>query len=83
MKAEKSISLSIWLTQPETLCNEDILLFLLHHEAPLLPEGKHCGEDGELLDVGVDVVEPELVHGQEGARPSNSCAAVHQDCSWE
>ena len=79
MKAERSVS----LTQPETLCNVDILLFLLNHEAPLLSEGKHGGKDRELLDVWVDVVEPELVHSQKGPRPSNSCAALHQDCSWE
>ena len=47
---------------PEALCNVGILLLLLNHLAPLLPQLKHGGEDGELLDVGVDVVEPELVH---------------------
>ena len=75
--------MSIDFTSPETLGNVGVLLFLLDHEAPLPPQSEHSGEDRELLDVGVDVVEPELVHGQEGARPSNSCAAVHQDCSWE
>ena len=47
---------------PEALSDVGILLFLLDHQAPLLPQLKHGGEDGELLDLRVDVVEPELVH---------------------
>ena len=50
------------LAIPEALGNVGILLFLLDHQAPLLPQLKHGGEDGELLDLRVDVVEPELVH---------------------
>ena len=67
---------------PETLCNVGILLFLLNHKAPLPPQGEHGGKDGELLHVGVDVVEPELVHRQEGSGPSHSGAAVHQNRAW-
>ena len=48
---------------PEALSDVGILLLLLDHQAPLLPQLEHGGEDGELLDLGVDVVEPELVHG--------------------
>ena len=70
------------LTQPETLCNVGILLFLLNHKAPLPPQGEHGGKDGELLHVGVGVVEPELVHRQEGSGPSHSGAAVHQNRAW-
>ena len=75
--------MSIDFTSPETLGNVGVLLFLLDHKAPLPPQSEHSGEDGELLHVGVNVVEPELVHRQEGACSSNSCAAVHQDCAWE
>ena len=70
------------LIQPETLCNVGILFFLLNHKAPLPPEGEHSGEDGEVLDVGVDVVQPELVHRQEGSSSSHSGTAVYQDCAW-
>ena len=66
----------------ETLCNVGILLFLLNHKAPLPPQGEHGGKDGELLHVGVHVVEPELVHRQEGSGPSHSGAAVHQNRTW-
>ena len=67
---------------PETLCDVGILLFLLNHKTPLPPQGEHGGKDGELLHVGVHVVEPELVHRQEGSGPSNSGAAVHQNSTW-
>ena len=68
--------------KPERLCDVGILLFLLNHKAALPPQSEHGGEDGELLHVGVDVVEPELVHRQEGSGPSYSSAAVHQDRAW-
>ena len=64
---------------PEALGDVGVLLFLLDHQAPLLPQLEHGGEDGELLDLRVDVVEPELVHGQEGACSSNTSTAVDQD----
>ena len=70
------------LIQPETLCNVGILFFLLNHKAPLPPEGEHRGKDGEVLHVGVDVVQPELVHRQEGSSSSPSGTAVYQDCAW-
>ena len=68
---------------PETLGNVGILFFLLDHQASLPSEGNHRGQDGELVDVGVEVVQPELVHRQEGSGPSHSSAAVHQDCPLE
>ena len=69
------------IVSPETFCNVSILLFLLNHKAPLLPELEHSGIKGKLSDVGVDVVEPELVHRQERSGSPNSCAAVDQDCT--
>ena len=68
---------------PEALGNVGVLFLLLDHQASLPPEGNHSGQDGELVDVGVEEVEPQLVHGQEGSRPSDSSTAVDQDCSWE
>ena len=64
---------------PETLGNVGILFFLLDHQASLPSEGNHRGQDGELVDVGVEVVQPELVHRQEGPGSSHAGAAVHQD----
>ena len=64
---------------PEAFGNVGILFLLLNHQASLLPQLKHGGEDRELSDVGVDVVEPELVHRQERSGSPNSCAAVDQD----
>ena len=64
---------------PEAPCNIDILLFLLDHQAPLLPEFDHSVLEGELLHVGVLDVQPEFEDGNVGARSSNSCTAVHQD----
>ena len=68
---------------PEALSDVGILLFLLDHQAPLLPQLEHGGEDGELLDLGVNVVEPELVHCQERSSSPNSCTAVDQYCAWD
>merc|ERR1719378_1787367 len=65
--------------ETEALCNVGILLFLLNHQASLPPQGEHGGKEGELLHVGVDVVEPELVHRQEGPGSSYAGAAVHQN----
>ena len=67
---------------PEALGDVGILFFLLDHQTSLPPEGNHGGHDGELVDVGVEVVQPELVHCQEGSSPSHTSTAVHQDCPW-
>ena len=67
---------------PEALGDVGILFFLLDHQASLPPEGNHGGHDGELVDVGVEVVQPELVHRQEGSGPSHAGAAVHQNRTW-
>ena len=67
---------------PEALGDVGILFFLLDHQASLPPEGNHGGHDGELVDVGVEVVQPELVHRQEGSGSSHTSTAVHQDCPW-
>ena len=67
---------------PEALGDVGILFFLLDHQASLPPEGNHGGHDGELIDVGVEVVQPELVHRQEGSGSSHTSTAVHQDCPW-
>ena len=50
---------------PQTLGNIDVLLFVLNHLTPLPPQRDHNGQDGQLLHVRVEVVEPELVHHQE------------------
>ena len=47
---------------PEALGNVGILFPLLDHQASLPPECNHGGQDGELVDVGVEVVQPELVN---------------------
>ena len=65
---------------PEALGNVGVLFLLLDHQASLSPEGNHSGQDGELVNVGVEEIEPELVHCQEGSRPSDSSTAVDQDC---
>ena len=64
---------------PEASCNIDILLFLLDHQAPLPPQFEHCVLDGQLLNVGVLDVHPELEDGNVGARSPNPCTTVHQD----
>ena len=51
------------------------------NQAPHPPECNHCGHDGELLDVGVEEVEPQLVHCQVRSGSSNPGTAVDQDCS--
>ena len=51
------------------------------NQAPHPPECNHGRHDGELLDIGVEEVEPELVHRQISSGPSNSSTAVDQDCS--
>ena len=71
------------IVSPETFCNVSILLFLLNHEPPLLPQLEYSGKEGKLSDVGVDVVEPELVHRQERSSSPNSCAALDQYCAWD
>ena len=58
------------------------MFLLLNHQASLLPQLKDGGEDRELPDVGVDVVEPELVHRQERSSSSYSGTAVDQDSAW-
>ena len=68
---------------PETFCNVSVLLFLLDHKTPLLPQLEHSGIKGKLSYVGVDVVEPELVHRQERSSSPNSCTAVDQYCAWD
>ena len=81
MKLKEKIDLIFHLKfSPEALGDVGVLFFLLDHQASLLPEGNHRGQDGELVDVGVEVVEPELVHRQEGSGPSHTGAAVNQDC---
>ena len=81
MKLQKKIYLIFYFKfSPETFGNVRVLFFLLDHQDSLLPERNHGGQDGELVDVGVEVVEPELVHRQEGSGPSHSSTAVHQDC---
>ena len=82
LKDKHDLTLLLLFSEPETLCNVGILLFLLDHKAPLPPEGEHRGKDGEVLHVGVDVVQPELVHRQEGSSSSHSGTAVYQDCAW-
>ena len=74
-------SIEVCILIPEAFGNVGILFLLLDHQAPLLPQLKHGGEDGELLDLRVDVVEPELVHGQERSSSSYSSTAVDEDCS--
>ena len=68
---------------PEAFGNVGILLLLLNHQASLLPQLKDSGEDRELSNVGVDVVEPELVHRQERSCSSNPSTAVDQYCAWD
>ena len=65
--------------EAEALGDVHVLHHLLHHQAPLLPQGEHGGEQGEAVDLLVVVVGPQLVQGQERAGSSNSGAAVHQD----
>ena len=76
-------SIEVCILIPEAFGNVGILFLLLDHQAPLLPQLKHGGEDRELSNVGVDVVEPELVHRQERSGSPNSCTAVDQDCAWD
>ena len=64
---------------PEAPCNIDILLFLLDHQAPLLPEFDHSVLEGQFVHIGVLEVQPEFEDGNVGARSPNSCTAVHQD----
>ena len=59
---EKALIWHFSVFKPERLCDVGVLLFLLNHKAALPPQGEYGGEDGELLHIGVDVVEPELVH---------------------
>ena len=70
------------IVSPDTFRNVSVLLFLLNHQASLLPQFEHSGIEGKLSDVGVDVVEPELVHRQERSGSPNSCTAVDQDGTW-
>ena len=51
------------------------------NQAPHPPECNHGRHDGELLDIGVEEVEPELVHRQISSGPSNPGTAMDQDCS--
>ena len=82
---------------PEALGYVGVLLLLLDHKAPQdkkmekqkknenqsphPSECNHCGHDGELLDIGVEEVEPELVNRQISSGSSNPGTAVDQDCS--
>ena len=68
---------------PETFCNVSVLLFLLNHQASLLPHLEHSGIEGKLPDVGVDVVEPELVHRQERSGSSYPSTTMDQYCAWD
>ena len=77
---EKALIWHFSVFKPDRLCDVGVLLFLLNHKAALPPQGEHSGKDRELVDLGVDVVEPELVHRQEGSSPSHTGAAVNQDC---
>ena len=83
LKDKHDFTFILLFSEPETLCYVGILLFLLDHKTPLPPEGEHSGEDGELLHARVDVVQPELVHRQEGSSSSHSGAAVHQNRAWQ
>ena len=51
------------------------------NKAPHPYECDHGGHDGELLDVGVGEVEPELVNRQVRSCSSNSGTTVDQDCT--
>ena len=65
--------------EAEALGDVGVLHALLHHQAPLAPQGDHGGEQGEAVDVGVVVVVPQLVQRKEGPRSTHSCTAVNQD----
>ena len=71
---------SFFKHQPETFGNVGVLFLLLDHETALPPHRDHGVHDGELGDLRVEVVQPELVHCNEGPRPSNSGAAVDENC---
>ena len=80
MQLQEKIDMMIHLKfSPEALGDVGVLFFLLDHQASLPPEGNHRGHDGELVDVGVEVVQPELVHRNEGPSPSNSSTAVDEN----
>ena len=64
---------------PEALGDVGILLFLLDHQAPLLPQLEHGVLDGQLLHVGVLDVQPELEDGNVGACPPYPGTAVNQN----
>ena len=74
-------STEVFILIPEAFGNVGILFLLLNHQASLLPQLKDSGKDRELSYVGVDVVEPELVHRQERSGSSNPGTAVDQDCT--
>ena len=69
-------------SQPEASGNVNILFLLLNHQTTLSSEGDYQGKDREVCHVGVEVVQPELVHRQKGSRSSHSRATMYQDCSW-
>ena len=70
---------SFFKHQPETFGNVGVLLLLLDHQTALPPHCDHGVHDGELGDLRVEVVQPELVHCNEGPSPSNSSAAVDEN----
>ena len=77
---EKSLRLSFSKHQPETFGNVGVLFLLLDHQTTLPPHRKHGVHDGQLGDLRVEVLQPELVHSDEGASPSDSGTAVDQNC---
>ena len=66
--------------QPETFGNVGVLFLLLDHQTALPPHRGHGVHDGQLGDLRVEVVQPELVHRDEGPGPSDSGAAVDKNC---
>ena len=80
-EAEKKVlGFSYSKHQPETFGNVGVLFLLLDHQTTLPPHGGDRVHDGQLGDLRVEVVQPQLVHSDEGARPTNSGTAVNQNC---
>ena len=65
--------------EAEALGDVAVLHTLLHHQAPLGPQGDHRGEQGEAVHVWIVVVVPQLEQGKEGPSSTNPSTAVHQD----